>query len=430
MVNYLIRRFRLEDSGSSIKTEIIAGTTTFLTAAYIIFVHPSMLAATGMERGALTSVTCLAAALATLLVALVCNAPIMMAPGMGLNAFFTYTLVLGQGVPWQTALGVVFISGVLFLLLSLLGVREHLVRAIPPSLQAATAVGIGLFIAFIGMRNMGLVVDSPATLVRLGAVTPQVAIGLAGLLVMLVLQIKQVRGAILIGIAVSTLLAIATGFTPLPDSVVALPPSVLPLLFKLDITSALTISLWSSIFSFMFVDLFDSLGSLVAVCREAGMVEDDGDIPAISPLLTVDALATIGGALLGTSTTTAFIESGSGVAAGGRSGLSSVVTALWFVAALFFAPVIAIVPAYATAPALIVVGLFMLGNITVIDFSDFAIAAPAFLTIIMMPLSYSIATGLAFGFSSYVLIQLFLGRIRHCHPLLIAAACASVASLL
>ena len=427
--SYLDRWFQLSQRGTTVKTEIVAGLTTFLTAAYIIFVHPAMLADAGMDRGALTTVTCLVAALATLLVALLSNTPVMMAPGMGLNAFFTYTLVLGQGVAWQTALGVVFFSGVIFLLLSLLGAREQIVRAIPQSIQVAAAVGIGLFIAFIGLQNLGLIVKNPVTMVQLGSLTPQVVIGLLALIVIFILEARRIRGAILIGIGIATGIGIIFGYVAIPSAIVSLPPSPAPLLFQLDLRSALEISLWSSVFSFMFVDLFDSLGSLIAVCREADLVDEDGDIPAMPRLLMVDALATVGGAALGTSTTTAFIESGSGVAAGGRTGLTSVVTAVLFLLALFFTPLIAIVPPFATAPALIVVGLFMMRNIALIDFSKIEQGAPAFLTIIMMPLGYSIATGLSFGFISYVLIQLAMGRIRHCHPVLIVVAIASAVSL-
>ncbi|MEA3464849.1 MAG: NCS2 family permease [Thermodesulfobacteriota bacterium] len=426
----LDRLFQLSQRGTTVKSEIVAGLTTFLTAAYIIFVHPAMLADAGMDRGALTTVTCLVAALATFLVALLSNTPVMMAPGMGLNAFFTYTLVLGQAVAWQTALGVVFFSGMMFLLLSWLGAREQIVRAIPQSIQVAAAVGIGLFIAFIGLQNLGLIVKNPATMVQLGSLTPQIGIGLVALMVIFVLEVRRIRGSILIGIGVATLIGVIFGFVAIPAAIVSLPPSPVPLLFQLDLRSALEISLWSSVFSFMFVDLFDSLGSLIAVCREADLVDEDGDISAMPRLLMADALATVGGAALGTSTTTAFIESGSGVAAGGRTGLTSVVTAVMFLLALFFTPLIAIVPPFATAPALIVVGLFMMRNIALIDFSNVEQGAPAFLTIIMMPLGYSIATGLTFGFISHVLIQLAMGRLRHCHPILIVVAIASAVSLI
>ncbi|BCA80299.1 NCS2 family permease [Desulfuromonas sp. AOP6] len=425
----LEKLFHLHQHGTNVRTEITAGATTFLTGAYIIFVHPSMLAQAGMDKGALTTVTCLAAALATLLVALWANAPLMMAPGMGLNAFFTYALVLGQGVPWQTALGVVFLSGVFFLILTWLGVRERIVHAIPLSLRLATSVGIGLFIAFIGMQNLGLIVKSEAVLVQLGTFTPMAILGLIGLLLAIILEVRRVRGSILLAILITTAIGMILKISPLPSALIAIPPSPAPLAFQLDILAALKISMWASIFSFMFVDLFDSLGTMLAVCREAGMADKDGNIPGLPKMLTADAMATIGGALLGTSTTTTYVESASGVSDGGRTGLTSVVTALLFLLALFFTPVIASVPAYATAPALILVGIFMMRGIGQVDFYQFEEGAPAFLTFILMPLTYSIATGLAFGLMSYVLIKLCLGKIRQCDPFLIGAAVFSLVSL-
>ncbi len=422
--------FHLHSRGTNTRTEVIAGITTFLTAAYIIFVHPAILGQAGMDKGALTTVTCLVACLATLIIALWANAPLMMAPGMGLNAFFTYTLVLGEGLPWQTALGVVFLSGVFFLILTLLGLRERIVRAIPTSLRLATSVGIGLFIAFIGLQNLGLVVKSEAVLVQLGRISPAVLVGLGGLLLIALLEILKVRGSILIAILATAGLGMLLGLSPLPEKVVSLPPSIAPLAFQLDIIAALNISLWSSIFSFMFVDLFDSLGTMLAVCREAGMVDREGNIPGLPRMLNADALATVGGALLGTSTTTAYIESASGVAEGGRTGLTSVVTALLFLAAAFFTPLIAAVPAYATAPALVVVGFFMMRGIGQLDFYNFEEGVPAFLTFLLMPLTYSIATGLAFGFLSYVALKILRGKFRECDPFLYGAALFSLVSLI
>lgn len=423
------RLFHLHRHGTSVRTEALAGVTTFLTGAYIIFVNPSILAQAGMDKGALTTVTCLAAAFGTLLVALWANAPLMMAPGMGLNAFFTYTLVLEMGVPWQTALGVVFLSGVVFLILTLLGVRERLARAIPLSLRLATSVGIGLFIAFIGLQNLGLIVRSEAVLVRLGTFTPAALLGLGGLLAAVLLEVKRVRGAILIAILLTSAAGMALGLAPVPHALVDIPPSAAPISFELDILSALEVSLWASIFSFMFVDLFDSLGTLLAVCREAGLANEKGEIQGLPRMLTADAIATVVGAVLGTSTTTTYIESASGVSDGGRTGLAGVVTGLLFLLALLFTPVIAAVPPFATAPALIIVGIFMMRGIGQIDFYNFEEGAPAFLTLILMPLAYSIATGLAFGFASYVFIQLLLGKIRRCDPFLIAAAALSLISL-
>lgn len=426
----LEKTFHLHQRATTVRHEVIAGCTTFLTAAYIIFVHPSILGATGMEQGALTTVTCLVAGLATILMALLANAPLMMAPGMGLNAFFTYSLVLGQGIPWQTALGVVFISGIVFLLLTWCGFRERLMRAIPSSLRIATSVGIGLFIAFIGLQNLGLIVNHDAVLVGLGSFSPKVLLGLIGLLLAVILEIRRVRGAILIAILMTALLGMMCGLSSFPDGIVALPPSMAPIAFQLDIIGALQISLWSSIFSFMFVDLFDSLGTILAVCREAGLSDKDGDIKNLHSMLQADAVATVGGALLGTSTTTTYIESASGVAEGGRTGLTSVVTGLLFLAATFFTPIISAVPGYATAPALILVGIFMMRGASQIDFYNFEEAAPAFLTFIMMPLTYSIATGLAFGFLSYVSIKIAIGKAKECDPFLLVAALFSAVSLI
>jgi len=426
----LERLFAVHRRGSTLRTEVTAGITTFLTAGYIIFVNPAILADAGMDRGALITVTCLVAFLATLTMALWANAPLMMAPGMGLNAFFAYTLVLGHGLSWQTALGVVFLSGLFFLALTLIGLRERIVHAIPAPLRLAASVGIGLFIAFIGLKNLGLVVKSDATLVQLGSFSPQVALGLGGLLLIALLETLRVRGSILIGVVVTSAAGMLFGLAPLPGGLVSLPPSPAPIAFQLDILGALQYSLWASIFSFMFVDLFDSLGTLLAVCREAGMVDEDGTIPGLPRMLTADALATVGGALLGTSTTTTYIESAAGVSDGGRTGLTAAVTALLFLLAIFFTPLVGAVPAFATAPALIIVGIFMLRGIGQIDFYNFEEGLPAFLTLILMPLTFSIATGLAFGFISYVLLKLLRGHIRQCSPVLVAIAGLSMISLL
>ncbi|PLY01480.1 MAG: guanine permease [Desulfuromonas sp.] len=421
--------FKLKAHGTTVRTEAIAGLTTFLTAAYIIFVHPGILAATGMDKGALTTITCLVAAGATLLIALWANAPLMMAPGMGLNAFFTYSLVLDQGIAWQTALGVVFLSGIFFLILTWVGVREKIVKAIPQSLRVSAAVGIGLFIAFIGLKNLGIIVQNDAVIVGLGTFTPQALLGLGGLLLAIILEIRKVKGAILLSIIATTVAGIIFQLVPMPDAIIAVPPSPAPIAFQLDIGSALSLALLSAIFSFMFVDLFDSLGTMLAVCREAGMADEKGEIEKLPRMLTADAVATVGGALLGTSTTTTYIESASGVADGGRTGLTSVFTAAFFLLAVLFTPLIGVVPGFATAPALIIVGVFMMRGISQIDFYNFADAAPAFLTFILMPLTFSIANGLAFGFVSYVLIRLFIGRIKECDPFLIGAAILSAISL-
>ncbi|MCK5308924.1 MAG: NCS2 family permease [Zetaproteobacteria bacterium] len=421
--------FKLTERQTDVRTEVIAGLTTFLTAAYIVFVNPNILANTGMDKGALITVTCVVAGLSSILMGLWANAPIMMAPGMGLNAFFAFTLVLGQGVAWQQALGVVFVSGVIFLILTFLGIREKIVKAIPPSLRIATSVGIGLFIAFIGMQGLGLIVRNDAVLVGLGTMNKTVLLGLVGLLLIVILEIKKVKGSILIGILATALAGMALKLSPFPGGLMAMPPSMAPVAFKLDIMGALKVSLWANIFSFMFVDLFDSLGTLLAVCREADL-EKDGDIKDLPRMLSADAVATVFGAILGTSTTTSYIESASGVAEGGRTGMTAVTTGVLFILAAFFTPVIGAVQAYATAPALIVVGIFMMRGIGQINFYDFEEGVPAFLTLILMPLTYSIAQGLVFGFITYALIKVFVGKVKDVDPILMVIATLCLVSLL
>ena len=402
--------FEIEKRNSTIRKEVIGGATTFLTMAYIIFVNPHILGEAGMDKPALISVTIVASIIGTLLAGIWAKVPYAMAPGMGLNAFFTYTLVMGQGVTWETALGVVFISGVVFLALTVTGIRTKIVHTIPLSLRLAVGAGIGLFISFIGFKNMGLIVDNPATLIGLGKFTPTLVIGIIGLLITAILEVKKIKGGIFYGIIVTTLIALFSGQVSTPDSIVSLPPSMEPLLFKLDILSALSFGLIGAIFSFMFVDLFDSVGTIVACSYEAGFVEKDGKIKHVDRILEADAVATVAGSLLGTSTTTTYIESASGIANGARTGFASVVTAGLFFLALFFAPLIGIVPAYATAPALIIVGVYMFKNIKEINFNDFTDAIPAFLTIVLMPLTFSISIGLSFGFISYVILKSVVGK--------------------
>jgi len=398
--------FNLKGKQTSVKREIIGGVTTFLTMSYIVVVHPSMLAEAGMDKTALIGITCLSAFFGTVLAGIWANVPFAMAPGMGLNAFFTYTLVMGQGVSWPRALGVVFLSGIVYLLLTLLGIREKIVRAIPVSLRIAVSAGIGLFLAFIGFKNMSVIVDDPVSLVNLGDLSASFALGLVGLLVIILLEVKKIRGAILIGIIISFSIGILFGEVSLPDKILAPPPSIAPLAFKLDILGALQYSLIPAIFSFMFVDLFDSVGTILACSYEAGLVKKDGSIKNLGKVLEADAIATVAGALLGTSTTTTFVESAAGITAGARTGLASIVVGLLFIAAIFFTPIIAAIPAFATAPALVVVGLYMFKNVKMIEFANFREAFPAFLTVFLMPLT-SISTGISFGFGSYVLISLF-----------------------
>ncbi|MDP6636458.1 MAG: NCS2 family permease [Phycisphaerae bacterium] len=409
--------FELKARGTTVRREIIAGAVTFLTMSYIIFVNPDMLSKTGMDTDALIGVTILAAAFGTLLVGLWANVPFAMAPGMGLNAFFTYTLVMGQKVTWPEALGVVFLSGVVFLLLTLVGAREKIVAAIPLSLRLAAAAGIGLFITFIGLKGIGVIVDHPETLVTLAKpFDAKVGLGAAGLAIMCALTVRKVRGAILIGIILTTVIGALAGQVDVSSlsrgEVLSAPPSIAPIAMKLDILGAMRISLIGSIFSFMFVDLFDSVGTIVACSHEAGLIDQSGRIGKINRMLEADAVATVFGAILGTSTTTTYIESGAGIAEGGRTGLASVVTGLLFLAALFFTPLIRVVPLFATAPALIMVGVFMFRSIRKIDLSNFCEAMPAFLTIVLMPLTYSISTGLAFGFTAHIVLTIAAGRVR------------------
>ncbi len=426
----LERLFRLKQHRSSFRIELIAGATTFLTMAYIAFVNPHILGVTGMDKSALIGVTCLVTAVSTIAVGVLTNTPIAMAPGMGLNAFFAYSLVLVGIVNWETALGIVFLSGLLFLILTFLGVRQAIVKSIPHSLVISISVGLGIFIAFIGLVNLGLVVKNEATLVGLGSIDSEVLIGLFGLLLMIILHIKKIKGSLFIGILSATALALITGKVKLPASPFALNIDISPIVFKIDILGALRWSFVSAIFSLMFIDLFDSLGTLVAVSYEANLVKKDGDIPKLGRLLSIDAAATMFGALMGTSTTTSYLESAAGIEQGGRTGLTSIVTGLIFMAGLFFIPIIGIVPPYATAPALIMVGLLMMRRIVDIDFKDMEIAIPCFLVIILVSLTYSISTGLAFGFVFYVLIKVMLRKYREIVPILWVIFALSVLHLL
>jgi AGZA family xanthine/uracil permease-like MFS transporter len=421
--------FDFKGRNTSYKKEFFGGATTFLTMAYIVFVNPSILGETGMNHSALITVTILATVIGTLLAGIWAKVPYAMAPGMGLNAFFTYSLVIGQGVDWQTALGVVFLSGLLFLLLTISGFRSKLVDAIPLSLRLATAAGIGLFIAFIGFKNMGLIVSNQATLIGLAPLSTSLLISLFGLLISAILLVRKVNGAILYGIVITTLVALLLGKINLPENLFSMPPSVSPLIFKLDILSALKWSLMGVIFSFMFVDLFDSVGSIVACSYEAGFVNKKGKVKYLDKILQADAVATILGSLFGTSTTTTYIESATGIANGARTGFASVITAALFALTLFVAPLIALVPSYATAPALVLVGVFMFKHIGEINFSDFSEAIPAFLTIILMPLTYSISMGLSFGFIAYVILKFVLAKYKDISGLMYIVAILSVVNL-
>ena len=410
--------FQLVEKHTSFKTEVVAGLTTFLTMAYIIFVNPNILSETGMDKNALIAVTCIVSALATIAVGIFANAPVAMAPGMGLNAFFAYTLVIGSGgkVTWETALGVVFLAGLFFLVLTLVGLRRKLVEAIPQTLIAAISVGIGLFITFIGLQNMGIIVDSPTTLVHAAPLNATILIGLAGLAVMIILEMKNVTGSLLFGIAFSTILAVIFGKANPPAQLISTKLSISAIAMRLDIIGALKWGLFGSIFTLTFIDMFDSIGTLFAVAPPAGLTDSEGKIKGLDRLLTIDAGATMFGAMCGTSPATAYVESAAGVAQGGRTGLTAVVTGVLFLLALLFVPLVGIVPPYATAGALIMVGLFMMKEVKKIDFSDLPQALPAFIIIVMIALSYSISTGLAFGFIAYTLIQIIAGKMRSIKP--------------
>ncbi|NLY54979.1 MAG: NCS2 family permease [Firmicutes bacterium] len=404
--------FKLSENKTNVRTEILAGLTTFMTMAYIIFVNPSIVSETGMPFNAVLMATCFSAALSTFLMAFLANYPFALAPGMGLNAYFTYSVVLGMGISWQTALGAVFISGVVFLILSLTKVREMIINAIPNTLKLAISAGIGLFIAFIGLQNAGIVVDNPATLVGLGnLLEPSTLLAVIGLVITAVLLARGVRGAILLGIVITTIIGFFFGVTKAPQGFMALPrfSEWAPIFGKLDIKGALSLGLFNIIFAFLFVDMFDTVGTLVGVSERGGFLVDN-KLPRANQALLSDSIGTIVGSFFGTPTVTTYVESASGVAAGGRTGLTAATVAVLFLLALFFTPIIGIVPGAATAPALIIVGAMMITGITKINWEDFSDAIPAFIGIIAMPLTYSIATGIALSFALYPFVKALAGK--------------------
>ncbi|MBS9775592.1 MAG: NCS2 family permease [Fusobacterium sp.] len=411
-MSFLDKQFKITERGSNVSTEVIGGVTTFLAMAYIIIVNPSLLSISGMDKGALITVTCIAAFIGSAISGLFANVPVSLAPGMGLNAFFTFTLVMEKKVPWEVGLGIVFISGVFFLIMSLGGIREKIANAIPLTLKLAAGGGIGLFIAFIGLKAMGLVVKNDATFVSMGPLTNTLYISLAGLFLIIFMEIKRIKGGILLGIIVTTILGILFGDVSLPEKVISMPPSMAPVLFKLDVLGALKFSLIGPIFSFMFVDMFDTLGTLISCTKELGMVDEKGKIKGLGKMLYSDAISTIIGALLGTTTVTSYVESAAGISVGAKTGLASVITGLGFLLALFFSPLVAIVPAYATAPALVVVGVYMFKQVAELDFKDLKTLFPAFILIFTMPLTYSISKGLALGFLAYIIVHITTGEFK------------------
>ena len=412
MLRPLEKYFEFEHLGTNWRTEILAGVTTFLTMAYIVLVNPAILADAGVPLPAVTAATCLSAAFGSILMGVIARYPIALAPGMGLNAYFTYTVCIKMHVPWQTALGAVFLSGVIFLALTAAGIRQMILRAIPHQLYAAVASGIGLFIAFIGFQHAGLVVRDPNTLVGLGNIrNPTAYLSLAGLVLMVALEIRKIKGSILIGVLSITGIAWAlhmVHWTPSTGGFSALTQTA----FKLNIAGAISKGLLEIIFVFFFVDLFDNLGTLVAVTKRAGLIAADHTIPRLNRILFADATATVFGSLTGTSTVTSYVESTAGVAAGGRSGVTAIVTGLLFLGAIGAAPFIGIVPSAATAPALILVGSMMLAAIVEIDWRDPLVAIPAFLTLVLIPFSYSIANGLGFGIIAWAVLHLLAGKLR------------------
>ena len=394
------------------RTEVMAGITTFLTMAYILAVNPNILSTTGMDKGALFTTTVLASALTTLLMAFYAKLPFGLAPGMGLNAFFAYSVCLGLGYSWQFALTAVLIEGLIFILLTVTNLREKIVDCLPLTLKHAISGGIGLFIAFLGLQNAGIIVKNDATLVGLGNITSGTALlGIIGLILTSVLLVKRVKGALLIGILLTTLIGIPLGITQF-NGVVSTPPSIEPIFCKFEWHNIFTKEMVIVVFTFLFVDLFDTIGTLVGVTTKAGMVTKEGKIPHLKQAFMVDAIGTTMGAALGTSTVTTFVESAAGVGEGGRSGLTAFVTAVCFLIALFLAPFFLAVPGAATAPVLILVGLMMISSVKNIDFSDYSEAIPAFLCIVFMPMTYSISDGIVLGLMSYVLVNLISGKYK------------------
>ncbi|NGN99586.1 NCS2 family permease [Grimontia sp. S25] len=408
----LERLFKLKEQGTDIKTEVIAGLTTFLTMAYIIFVNPAILSETGMDRGAVFVATCLAAAIGCFIMGLVANYPVAQAPGMGLNAFFTYTVVFQMGYSWQVALAAVFLSGVCFIALSLFKVREWIIHSIPLSLRTGISAGIGMFLALIALQNSGIVVDHPATLVSMGDLSSfGPAMAALGFFLTIGLVNRGIKGAVMIAILIVTALGVLFGEIQY-GGIMSVPPSIAPTFMQLDFAGAMEVGLISIVFAFLFVDLFDTAGTLVGVAQKAELLDKDGKLPRLNRALLADSTATTVGAVLGTSNTTSYIESVSGVAAGGRTGLTAVTVGIMFLLALFFSPLAGMVPAYATAGALFYVAILMMSGLVSVNWRDLTEAAPVVVVCLLMPLTYSIAHGIGLGFISYCAIKAFSGKGR------------------
>lgn len=417
------KMFKLSKKGTTVKTEAIAGITTFLSMAYILAVNPDILSTAGMDKGAVFTATALSAVIGTLIMGLLANYPIALAPGMGMNAFFTFSVVLGLGYAWEDALFAIFISGVLFLILALTGIRKMIINAIPSSLKHAVGVGIGFFICFIGFQNSGIIVADPATLVTMGDFSqPDVLLSIFGTLLILVLLARKVKAAIFIGMVVTAIIGAIIGLVEVPTQIVQSVPSMAPTFGKVFTTFSLenftSLSMWTVVFSFLFVDFFDTTGTLLAVGTRAGLINEQGELIDAEKALVADASATIIGTILGTSSVTTYVESTTGVEAGGRTGLTAVFTATCFLIALFFSPLLAVVTSTVTAPALIAVGALMASNSIEIDFSDFAIAVSSFFIMIFMVTTYSIAEGISAGFLTYTLMMIAMKRHKEVHPVM------------
>lgn len=409
----LERIFHLSKHKTNVKTEVLAGITTFMTMAYILIVNPDILSKAGMPVKAVFAATALASFIGTMIMALVANYPFGMAPGMGLNAFFTFTICITLKFPWQVALAASFIEGIIFLLLNFFKVRQAIIDSVPQSLKHAISIGIGFFIAFIGMQEAGIIVGNKATLVGLGNLkSASVLLALFGIILMGVLYCKNVRGSFVIGMFIVYVLGVIFGVAKLPDGVVSAPPSIKPVLFNFDFAHMNIAKIIPVIFTMLFIDIFDSVGTLIGLASKAGYLDEKGNVINADKVLTADAIGSTIGACLGTSTPVAYIESASGIAEGGRTGLSGLVIAALFLLSLFFSPILTVIPSFATAPVLILVGLLMMEPITKINFADFTEGLPVFLTLMLTLLTYSITDGLAFGFLSYVLIKTFTGKYK------------------
>jgi len=435
MSSFINRFFDIKGHGSSVKTEIVAGITTFLTMAYIAFVNPGILKAAGMPFGAVMVATCLAAAGASILMGMYANLPVALAPGMGTNAYFAFFVCGAMGVAWPTALGAVFLSGIGFFLLTITGLRKRIIDAIPDSMKHAIAAGIGLFIAFVGLKEAGVIVKNDAVLVGLGNLAnPAPAITIAGIAITGVFLIKRIKGALLWGILITTIIAIAAGVTHPPKAIFSLPPSIAPTFAKLDIKGALGLGLLQIMFAFLFVDMFDTIATLIGVADEGGLMKKSSDgklrLPGMNRALLTDSIATMGGAILGTSTTTSYVESASGIAAGGKTGLTSIVTGIMFLTLLFLSPIIGIVPPQATAPALVIVCVFMLRNLAKIKWDNYAESIPSAVICIAIPLTFSISNGLALGFILYPILKLLTGKGRDVDPIAYALSILFIAKFI